>query len=718
MKYLPLVILLLCLTAYSRVESVQELLEQTKDQYHLEQDFDTLKSMFEAELNTKKEKETSNQPLAFAKDDSISQSILLAKVKKSQYNSTNGTYPNSTYNYTYQSSFTQYPVYNNSSNSSNNTNNTNGSYSYSNQTYNYTYPSTSNSSSNSSTYYNTTNQTSSINYTNGSSNYNNTRNNRYIPSRLQLRVRNYPNLRQGQLKNNTQNVTFYNSSSGTYEYVVIYNNTEIYENQTDTFYYYYQNTTLITLERQFDDYGNVIYRNFNLNYSLIVASNTSYSSFNNQQLAFGTLVLTNETFSGQYNRQGNSNGYIYSNDSNNQQSYNQNNQFNGQAQYSNQIGNYSFSSSDYGGSSNYQQNGSQTYQDQFNFNDYNYGYAAVDINQNTSNRYQSSSQSNNGYSQTGNQIQGNNTSAFQNQNQQTYDYRSQSSSQYRTNETFSNTQSTYASSQSAQSNSTIINHDGYSAGNTNQRNSQLETSYSNSSSNNYNSNSGSLNYNYTLTDTNGNYIENSTNSSGGSNTSFVNLSGNEQRNVYDYDNQTFSYSYGSNQGTINNTNSQFTSGPNTTVTIIDSQVTTANSQNYQNNEDPVDISGQSQTTHSQSTIEQSRQQFNQLRGSKKQASGSWKQVEAEELQQSNSIIIEQAINEINTKFNPLQFGYQFDSIISVQEQIVSGINYKIYLSYLNPEFEQQIYEVIIYSIPWQNKSNQVIKSIRFDQFEN
>ncbi|CAK89354.1 unnamed protein product (macronuclear) [Paramecium tetraurelia] len=82
------------------------------------------------------------------------------------------------------------------------------------------------------------------------------------------------------------------------------------------------------------------------------------------------------------------------------------------------------------------------------------------------------------------------------------------------------------------------------------------------------------------------------------------------------------------------------------------------------------------------------------------------------------MIIEEAIKEINTKFNPQQDGYQFDSVISVQEQIVSGINYKIYLNYSNPEFEQQIYEVIIYSIPWQNRSNQIVKSIRFDQMEN
>ncbi|CAD8192929.1 unnamed protein product [Paramecium octaurelia] len=755
MKYLPLVMALLCLTALSRVETVQELLEQTKEQYHLEQDIDTLKSMLEAELGIKQEKETSNQLPSIAKD-SISQSILLAKVMKSQYNLNNSTYPNSTYpnstypnstypnstypnntnpnstypnstypnstyNYTYQSYSTSYPTYSNSSNSSNTSNTTNGSngsYPYSNLTYNYAYPSTSNSSSNSSSY-NTTNQTSTINYTNGSSNYNSTRNSRYIPSRLQLRVRNNQNLVQGQLKNNTQNVTFYNTTSGTYESVVIYNNTEIYQNQTESYYYYYENNTLVTLDRQYDDFGNVVYRNFNFNYSLIVAQNSTNSNFNSQQQAFGTLVLTNQTFSGQFNRYGNNYGSVYSNDNSNNYYYDQNNQFQGNAQYSNEVGNYSFNGNDYGGSYQYQQNGSESYSDTYKYNNYRNGFVGADINQNTSNSYQSQTYSQSQYQLDSNYREGNNSSIYQNQLNQTNNYATQSSSQNRANDTISNSQSAYVYQSQGQYNSTIINHDQYTASDNNQKGTQFEATYYNSTSNSdYGTNYDKLNYNYTINENNGNYIENSSNSSGNTNLTVESISGTQARNVYDYDNQTFSYISGSNQDILNNTNSQYVSGPNTTVTTVDSYVTTRNSNNYKNNDEPINFSGEQQTTHTQSTIEQSRQQFNQLRGSKKQASGSWRQIETAELQQSNSMIIEEAINEINTKFNPQQDGYQFDSVMSVQEQIVSGINYKIYLNYSNPEFEQQIYEVIIYSIPWQNRSNQIVKSIRFDQVEN
>ncbi|CAD8075756.1 unnamed protein product [Paramecium sonneborni] len=715
MNYLFLLIGCLCLITHSKVESVKELLEQTKEQYHLVEDINELRSMFETELGMKKEKENNKQDELQKKDDSIFQSIQLNKVNKSGYNISDMISPNSTYNQTQQQYKTNNPIYSNTSNISNITNNTNGSYPYNNSTYNYTYPSSLNISSNSSTY-NTTNQTSSLNYTNGSIYTNNTRNNRLKQSKLQLKFRNNLNLGQGLVKNNTQNVTFYNTSSGTYEYVVIYNNSEVYQNQTDSYYFYFQNNTLITLEREYDSYGNIIYRNFNLTHSLIVAGNSSNTNFNNQQQAFGTLILTNHTFQGQYNQQEQNSGYLYQNETNNYNSYNQNNQNNGQAQYSNQTGGYQLSSSGNGGTSSYSQNGSQSNSDYQNYNNNRYTYGYIDTNQSTSSRYSNNYSGNTDQFQSVNSIQGNNTSVFQNQNLYTNNQVSQSTYVTRGNGTTSNMQSISNSSTQAESNSTNFNRESYSAGTTNSHNTYLDTTFSNQSSNN--SDYLQVNYNYNVTDTNANYINNSTNYAGNTNTTSLNLSGNQQANNYTYDNSTFSYTYGNNQATLNDTLSEFTSTPNTTVTTINQYITTANSNNYITEDEPALISGQNQTSHTQSTIEQQTTQFNQLRGSKKQTSGSWKQIQVEELQSSNSIILDQAINEIKTKFNPEEFGYHFDSIISVQEQIVSGINYKIYLSYSNAEQEQQVYEVIIYSIPWQNKPNQVFKSIRFDQFEN
>ncbi|CAD8101283.1 unnamed protein product [Paramecium primaurelia] len=649
MKYLPLVIALLCLTAQSSEESVQNLLEQNNDQYHIEQEIDTHKSMYENEFDIKKEQEANTLFQTIEKHDTIEQSVLLDEQRKPNYNLLNVTHPNTKQDYTSNSSSVK-------------------------------------------------------------------KIDKYIPSRLKLKIRNNQNLGQGQIKNNTQKVVYYNPQNGTYENVVIYNNNKVKQNQTHSYYYYYDKDIQINLEKDYDDSGNVVYRNFKYNYSLVINSNSSDITYNSNQEAFGTLVLNNNIFSGQYNKQVVDNGAIQYN-WNDYIAYNKNNSFNGQAQYSNKQGNYSYDKINYGGSNlNQQSNYDRDRQNYFR-GDYDQVNGSMDLNNDNFQRYENKSSELNLGSQSEIQIEGDNLFISKNGNEYISVQRNQSSSYFRQQDSFSNNQSAEATFQQNGYHNNRISGDQYSVSNYNTQQNYLDTQYGNYSDN-QNKNQTSFNYNLTLNNQNTNSIQNSTNSIGIENISSIDLIGDELKNTNIYYDQIQSQINGQIDAQINNTNAKFDSEPQTTVYNITEQDSIGTINNYKNDNDEFEFSSNIQTNQTQSVIEQQGQQFNQLRGSKKQVSGSWTQIEVAEIQQFNSIIIEQAINEINTKFNPQQFGYYFDSILNVQEQIVSGINYKIQLSYTNLEFQQQIYQVIIYSIPWQNQSNQVVKSIRFDQFEN
>ncbi|CAD8205832.1 unnamed protein product [Paramecium pentaurelia] len=653
MKYLPLVITLLCLTAQSSVESVQKLLEQNNDQYHIEQQIDTHQPMYENEFDIKKEKEVNTLFQTIEKHDTIEQSVLLDEQRKPNYNLLNVTHPNTKQDYTSNSSSIK-------------------------------------------------------------------KIDKYIPSRLKLKIRNNQNLGQGQIKNNTQKVVYYNPQNGTYENVVIYNNNKVKQNYTDSYYYYYDKDIQINLEKDYDDYGNVVYRNFKYNYSLVINSNSSDIAYNSIQEAFGTLVLNNNIFSGQYNKQVVDNGGIQYN-WNDYIAYNKNNSFNGQAQYSNKQGNYSYDRIDYGGSNlNQQSNYDRDRQNYFR-GDYDQVNGSMNLNYDNFQRNENKSSELNLGSQSEIQIEGDNLFISKNGNEYISVQRNQSSSYFRQQDSFSNNQSAEATYQQNGYYNNRISGDQYSISNYNTQYNYLDTQYGNYSENYYdnqNKNQTSFDYNLTVNNQNTNSIQNSTNSIGIENISSINLIGNEQKDTNIYYDQIYSQISGQIDTQINNTNAKFDSEPKTTVYNITEQDSIGTMNHYKNDNDEFEFQGVIQTNQTQSVTEQQRQQFNQLRGSKKQVSGSWTQIEVAEIQQFNSIIIEQAIDEINTKFNPQQFGYYFDSILNVQEQIVSGINYKIQLSYTNLEFQQQIYQVIIYSIPWQNQSNQVVKSIRFDQFEN
>lgn len=51
--------------------------------------------------------------------------------------------------------------------------------------------------------------------------------------------------------------------------------------------------------------------------------------------------------------------------------------------------------------------------------------------------------------------------------------------------------------------------------------------------------------------------------------------------------------------------------------------------------------------------------------------------------QTNSLIVSEAINAVNTKFNPEANGYYFSNIVQVDSQVVAGINYGVVLQYTN-----------------------------------
>lgn len=77
-------------------------------------------------------------------------------------------------------------------------------------------------------------------------------------------------------------------------------------------------------------------------------------------------------------------------------------------------------------------------------------------------------------------------------------------------------------------------------------------------------------------------------------------------------------------------------------------------------------------------------------------------------QQQNGNILQTGILAVNQKYNESAEGYQFSSIVSVNEQIVAGINYALTLDFTNAYGENQYYEVVIYDCPWNPSNNQVV----------
>ncbi|CAD8136120.1 unnamed protein product [Paramecium octaurelia] len=88
------------------------------------------------------------------------------------------------------------------------------------------------------------------------------------------------------------------------------------------------------------------------------------------------------------------------------------------------------------------------------------------------------------------------------------------------------------------------------------------------------------------------------------------------------------------------------------------------------------------------------------------ATGTWEKINPEVFEQSNDSIINQANMVVAQQYNPQQQGYEFDEVLEVQTQMVSGTNYNIKLLYTNGEGSYQTYDVYLYICPWNPSANQ------------
>ncbi|CAD8054494.1 unnamed protein product [Paramecium sonneborni] len=93
-------------------------------------------------------------------------------------------------------------------------------------------------------------------------------------------------------------------------------------------------------------------------------------------------------------------------------------------------------------------------------------------------------------------------------------------------------------------------------------------------------------------------------------------------------------------------------------------------------------------------------------GADSHSTGTWENINPEVFEQSNSNIINQANIVVAQQYNPEQQGYEFDEVLEVQTQIVSGTNYNIKLLYTNGEGSYQTYDVYLYICPWNPSANQ------------
>ncbi|CAD8132278.1 unnamed protein product [Paramecium pentaurelia] len=88
------------------------------------------------------------------------------------------------------------------------------------------------------------------------------------------------------------------------------------------------------------------------------------------------------------------------------------------------------------------------------------------------------------------------------------------------------------------------------------------------------------------------------------------------------------------------------------------------------------------------------------------STGTWENINPEVFEQSNDNIINQANLVVAQQYNPEQQGYEFDKVMEVQTQIVSGTNYNIKLLYSNGQGSYQTYDVYLYICPWNPSANQ------------
>ncbi|CAD8107141.1 unnamed protein product [Paramecium sonneborni] len=705
--------------------------------------------------------------------DSIQDSIQFIKVAQFTYNSssTNYTQPNITYNTTYSN----YSQPNSSSSYQNQTNSTNATNSTQPNYYNTSYP-TQNSINNYVTYDNQ----SSLNNTNSTSitcqigyylttnltclpcqancaicssqsicvscyygytlftNYNTTQNsvsNSYViddtysnstsaygtqqnqtynnytnQSRIRQRFdqsRVYLKLRNNYYDNNnfTQIISYYNQSNHQQETVVLFNESAVVQRQIQNEYYLYQNNSLVILNREFDPQGNIVYRSINYDFTIVISiSEGNSKKLKQNQEIYGTIVYGYGNLNASYNNQQVESGlqsknYNISNNqsySNGWMNYNQvNNQ--GSIKYQNQSNGYS--QSDYANAhSDIQYNNSYYYEGNVNFDNNSSNSKSNYSNYQKSLNYNSSYEKIDGI--------GYSNSTFQEQNSQLNG--SSQASNYNGN--ISSNSQGVSNSYVRNDQSNNIFYPNYALLNQSSNIYNQNSSYNNSenSQNNYSRYDSAEKYqsrNSIITD---NYIYSH-------NVSDLNQHSNVQHQETSQYNGQSEHEFGYNDSTdiqgqlirdnyykVNKINTTFDGTINQYNKSNDNYFGDTNSSAFKN----VDLK-----------VTDNFSNFAQLRGSKKLATGSWKEVNQKEFENSNGLIVQEVRQAITNKFNPEQEGLQFDSISSIQEQIVAGINYNIKLKYLNANSKSIIYEVVLYTIPWANQPNQLISCSRLDQSE-
>ncbi|CAD8136121.1 unnamed protein product [Paramecium octaurelia] len=531
---------------------------------------------------------------------------------------------------------------------------------------------------------------------------------RFNQSRVHLKLRD--NLNRKGITNLTQIISYYNQSSHQYNKIVLFNEATTGTKQVGNQYYFYQNNSLVVLNQEFDTNGNIIYRSINYDFSIYVQKEQGSLNQDQNKEIYGTIVYGNDNFNATYNKDIEVQGQEHSSN------FEMDQQSTGQA--------------------NYNRNSSE---------------ASVSYH-NNSFGYQQNYQSNYNYNQTSDvQSYSNSNSQFENQ----FNY-----SRYANfDQHYSNSSSSYsnnASSYSYNDEYSYLNGSGYEKENSQESNSQAngqsasvnyhgdKQSYSsNSSSNDFKDSSlnGVFTQNYSLANqTEFQYNANSSStdyqsdwysySQSASSNQYKNIDSTEVQNngdlynvsdIYGYksnSNYNSDYGYQSDLSTLESVDAHSVqvTNDNATITKVNATISQYNSSN-------TNYHGYPQYNESQAsrdvnlTVTDNKQQFNQLRGSKKLATGSWSEVNQREFASSNAQIIEEARLAISKKFQPEEEGYQFDSILSIKEQIVAGINYNIKLRYLNSNSNSIIYEVVLYTIPWANQPNQIVSCSRFDQAE-
>ncbi|CAK72820.1 unnamed protein product (macronuclear) [Paramecium tetraurelia] len=595
---------------------------------------------------------------------------------------------------------------------STNTNITN--YNYNDTSYN----TTDNTYDNSTSYNNTNN-----NYTNDDQTYQNqTYNNqtyhnhsdisrvreRFNQSRVHLKLRD--NLNRNGITNLTQIISYYNQSSQQYNKIVLFNEATTGTKQVRNQYYFYQNNSLVVLNQEFDTNGNIVYRSINYDFSIYVQKEQGSLNQHQNKEIYGTIVYGNGNFNATYYKyndlqgQQNQSYFDMGQQSTGQVNYNRNSSV-ASVSYNNNTFGYqsSYSSNyDYNQSNEFQNysNSNSQYENQNNYSRY------VNFDQHYSNSSSSYSNNDSSYEYNDEYAYSNGTGYEKENNQESH----QQANGYSESVNYNGNKQSYSSNSSStdyrDSSQDGVYSQNYSL--VNQTQFQYNT---NSSSNDYQSDW----YSYSQSDYSSQY-KNIDSTEVSNNDYIYNVS-----NINGYKSNSNSHSqYGSEYGSSIldsvDAHSVQVTNDNTTVTNVNATLNQYNSTN-------TNYYGYPQYNSSQAsrdvnlTVTENRQQFNQLRGSKKSATGSWSEVNQREFASSNAQIIEEARLAINKKFQPEQEGFQFDSIQSIKEQIVAGINYNIKLRYLDANSKSIIYEVVLYTIPWANQPNQIVSCSRFDQLE-